>query len=732
MTGRLAGPIRLLAILAVVLLAAGLRARAIERLPIDYDEDDYLRAAQEVAAVIQSGEWAGLTQTNYRPEHPPLAKLAFGLGIALLPPSPLLPDVSTSSDPARRLPQPQFTVARVVAGGFGTLTVLALALVDPLAALLLASGTWEIKYTSQVMLEALPSLTSALSVFAYLRAWRPAAASRAWLALSAVMLGLTAAGKYLYVVAGIAVLIDWLWRARPAHLDARARARWLRPIAAWGLLGVLVFFLADLYLWPDPLGRLRESVLFHAGYAESAHVQAAGFPPWQPLVWLSGSVPWHPGVFLVSADLFVSLLALLGLRRLWRRERVYVLWLAVALIFLLLWPTKWPQYILILTVPLAIAAAEGTRTLIADLGLRIADLAAATAANLKSTIRNPKSKMAVPWLLPGALVLVLITAYPLVFQGAMALTDFSAFSIRDGLQGGVWRAVRQGLTGQEPAAPITLYGGFVIVHPEVRDRGEPAGVPGLPGGLAYDTQVHYVGPGLFWGLLSGAVSATIVFELIWTTATVGLQTALGVAVALLLHRRGVRFRGAWLTLFILPWALPEFVGALVWAHVFEPTNGWISLALGAPLHWREDPLQALLVLVAGAVWLGWPFMLVAASAGLEALPAELFDAAALDGASGWQRFRLITWPLLQPLLVPAIIIRTIFAFNQFYLFYMMGAGYPLATFASVSYFLFDTNRGTGGQFAVSAALNLITVCVLAVLVLAFNRWSKAAEGVTYA
>jgi hypothetical protein len=127
MTGRLAGPIRLLAIFAVGLLAAGLRARAIERLPIDYDEDDYLRAAQEYAAVLQSGDWAGLTQYNYRPEHPP----GRWLGLA----SPRRPRAAAGRRPVptRRAPAPpQFTVARVVAGGPGTPTVLALAAVDPL------------------------------------------------------------------------------------------------------------------------------------------------------------------------------------------------------------------------------------------------------------------------------------------------------------------------------------------------------------------------------------------------------------------------------------------------------------------------------------------------------------------------------------------------------------------------------------------------------------------------
>ena len=139
-------------------------------------------------------------------------------------------------------------------------------------------------------------------------------------------------------------------------------------------------------------------------------------------------------------------------------------------------------------------------------------------------------------------------------------------------------------------------------------------------------------------------------------------------------------------------------------------------------------VYGLLVLLITATWYGFPFMMLAATAGLKLLPLEVYDAAAIDGANSWQRFRLITWPLLVPLLVPAIIMRSIFAFNQFYLFYVLYPPNPLATFAITSFFIFNE----AGQYAVSAALNLFTVIVLVALILWFNRWSRASEGVTYA
>ena len=167
----------ILTICAVMVLAGFLRSRAIERLPIDYDEDDYLRAAQLIAAEIRDGHWAGLQETNYRAEHPPLAKIAYGLAISSLESASLIPDRPTSASPAPHLPEPHFQAARKTSVLFGTLEVLALAILNPLAGLFLGIHTFTIKYQSQIMLEGLPSLTSALAVICYLRGkrktWNP-------------------------------------------------------------------------------------------------------------------------------------------------------------------------------------------------------------------------------------------------------------------------------------------------------------------------------------------------------------------------------------------------------------------------------------------------------------------------------------------------------------------------------------------------------------------------------
>lgn len=98
----------------------------------------------------------------------------------------------------------------------------------------------------------------------------------------------------------------------------------------------------------------------------------------------------------------------------------------------------------------------------------------------------------------------------------------------------------------------------------------------------------------------------------------------------------------------------------------------------------------------------------------------------LDGAGSWQRFRYVTWPLLVPLVAPALIIRAIMAFNQFYLFQVMRS--PGQTLAAISYAIFNPSTpGFGGSFSVSAAVNIVGLLVLVALVGWFVRWQQHAE-----
>ena len=700
----------------VVLLAVGIaynfRSHAAKTLSIDFDEDDYLRAGQEFAHLIRTSDWRGFLDTNYRPEHPPLAKIIVGLSILSAPEKPLVPDAATTAEPNRYLPRDLVRPARTLNTIFGTLTVLLLALVNPLAGVFLAFHTFTIKYVSQIMLEAFPALTSFLMALTYLQ-WKKAKSSRvnAWLMASAVFLGLTAASKYLYGVVAIAILVDW-------YLDAKEETStrvFLRNTVLWGLLGVVVFFALNPYLWPDPIGRIRESVFYHAGYAASAaEVEDASFPAWQPFYWLFFSPYWwHEGVFPFPFDLIITLFALVGLKRLWTKERLYVLWLSIAMLFLLVWPTKWPQYILVLTVPLSLAAAEGVLVIWQEA------LTWWRTPKFRTIYKRKEKLRALPWLVPGLIAFTLLTLIPLIFQIGMSMTDFNTASLRDGFNGGLSRAILGGMAGEQPPQDF-----------DINARSNRVNFTGLN---SYPPVMDFL-----------ARSGIIFFNVMWTVLSVLLQCALGLGIALLLWQRGVRLGKFWQALFILPWAVPELIGAQMWLNIFITDWGWLDLAAakyGAESVFgiisqglADSPSLWLLAFLIPALWYGFPLMMLAASAGLKLVPQDVFDASAMDGASAWQTFRHVTLPLLMPLLIPALIVRGIFAFNQFYLF--QAFFYQDATLATLSYNIFNPNSGfggvSGGQFAVSAVINVITVIILMVFVLLFNRWTGAGKGVTYA
>ncbi len=700
-------PLRIIAILSIIVIAWIVRAHAVDTLPFDYDEDDYLRAAQEYTHLIRTSDWHGFQETNYRPEHPPLAKILMGLSLLSSPEEELTPDAPTTAQPNQNLPEQLVNNTRTLNTIFGVLTVALLAILDPIAGLSLALHSFTIKYVSQVMLEAFPALTSLVTAFAYLQ-YKKQRSSNVWLIASAIFLGFTAASKYLYCVVALAILTDWFLEAK----NKNDLNRFYKQAALWGVLALVIFFAADPFLWPDPIQRLQESVFYHAGYSTgAAEVQNAGYPFWQPFVWITASpAMWSRESFFLAPDFFITVFAFLGLARLWRKERLYVLWLGFAWSFLLLWPTKWPQYILIFTVPLSLSASQGIQLTWHNAVEWFKN------QRVHKTIYDKKEiRRAMPWLIPGLIAFAVLTIFPLIFQFAVSTTDFNVSSIRDGINGGVWRAVWEGLTGQ-----------VEITDADIDTR---------------SNQVHFVGLSSYADVfifVSGR--GTLFFDIFWTILSVALQTMLGLLAALLLWQRGIKLGKFWQTLFILPWAIPEMIGALMWLNIFSPERGWLALGVKAygdamPFaflnEWEKTSSLWLVIYLLSAIWYGFPFMMLAASAGLKMIPKEVYDAAAIDGADGLQAFRYVTWPLILPLLLPAIIVRGIFAFNQFYLFQVFG--YGDATLASLSYNIFNPSGwGLTGQFAVSAIINILTVLILIVFVTLFNRWSKAEEGLSYA
>ncbi len=169
-----------------------------------------------------------------------------------------------------------------------------------------------------------------------------------------------------------------------------------------------------------------------------------------------------------------------------------------------------------------------------------------------------------------------------------------------------------------------------------------------------------------------AVWNTVVFSAI----SVALETVLGLVIALTLNAH-LPGRGPLRAAVLVPWAIPTVVSAQMWNWMFNDLYGVLNavlLALGvihAPLAWTADPSLALPAVIAVDVWKTTPFMALLSLAALQVLPAELYEAARIDGASPWRAFWTITLPLIRPALVVAVVFRTLDALRVFDLPYVL-------------------------------------------------------------
>ena len=160
----------------------------------------------------------------------------------------------------------------------------------------------------------------------------------------------------------------------------------------------------------------------------------------------------------------------------------------------------------------------------------------------------------------------------------------------------------------------------------------------------------------FWS----AVRVTFEF----TITSVFLETVIGLAMAMAMHQA---FKGRALlrTVILVPWAVLTVVTAIMWRTIVDPNLGFVNSLLGTDTVWLGNSPQALVVMILADVWKTAPFMALLLLAGLQVIPSEIYEAAKVDGATAWQRFRRITLPLLKPALLVALIFRTLDALRAF-------------------------------------------------------------------
>ena len=308
------------------------------------------------------------------------------------------------------------------------------------------------------------------------------------------------------------------------------------------------------------------------------------------------------------------------------------------------------------------------------------------------------------YLVPAFLVMAVITFYPLIFQVWMSFHDFGQINFR----------VRNPVPAE-----------FIGLENYVRIATSKLQIPNFE----------------FLRL--------VLFNLWWAFSNVVVHIIIGVAVAVVLNTKGLRFRGIYRALFILPVVIPQIIVATVWRNMFDPDAGAVNLGLQGlgglfgispdhpafhlnwlrqvddPISWIPLPLAFFAMITANS-WLGWPLNSVVATGALQSIPGELYEAAEMDGASPWQKFKNVTVPFLRPAMLPYAIYGFVITFNLFFLPFFMTEGEPFGRteiLVTQAYRLAYERR----LFGVAAAFAVYLFLLLLVVTLITNRMAKATK-----
>jgi len=324
--------------------------------------------------------------------------------------------------------------------------------------------------------------------------------------------------------------------------------------------------------------------------------------------------------------------------------------------------------------------------------------------------RVQESRTAWLYILPAGLVMLFITLFPQLYQVWMSFTDYRVKNLRF--------LVFDSSTWVKYTPPLVGLDNYIKI---------------LNSSLAIENYD--------FGRL-------LLFNVTWTVVNVVFHVSLGVIIALALNSKNLIGRRIYRALFVLPWAIPGYITALTWRNMYDDRfgafnqllaiiNGWLGTNLPTNTRWldvAQPPIGGLLsflplafycVLLAN-IWLGWPFMSVVATGALQSIPHELYEAASIDGASGWQKLWKVTLPLIRPAMVPAIMLGTIWTFNQFNVIYFISRGGP---FGRTEILITQAFKLVYEQrlYGVAAAFGFVVFFVLLIITLIQNRVTRATE-----
>jgi N,N'-diacetylchitobiose transport system permease protein len=211
-------------------------------------------------------------------------------------------------------------------------------------------------------------------------------------------------------------------------------------------------------------------------------------------------------------------------------------------------------------------------------------------------------------------------------------------------------------------------------------------------------------------------------SLAFCAVNVVLTLVIGTLVALLLARLGTAMRTALSVALLLAWATPALTATIVWQWIFDPRYGvvnWLLTRLGGDFEghsWLSRPLSFYFVATLIVVWMGVPFVAFMLYAGMTQIPGEVLEAAAIDGAGPWQRFRDVTWPALKPIFVVLAALSTLWDLRVFtQIFVLQQAGGINRETNTLGVYAYRTSAGDDFGRGAAVALVMVAITLVATL-----------------
>jgi multiple sugar transport system permease protein len=271
------------------------------------------------------------------------------------------------------------------------------------------------------------------------------------------------------------------------------------------------------------------------------------------------------------------------------------------------------------------------------------------------------------------------------------------------------------LLGFVLAYPV-LYAGYLSVH-RVRIQHLRSGIFAFIGWENYERLFE---DPKFWVALKNTF--------IFTGITVGAEVILAIAIALLINQQKISTSRVTRALILLPYAIPPITNGLIWAYLYNFQFGFLNRILFTfglttdPVNWSGNPDTALYAVTIPYIWRTLPFAILLVHAALQGIPKDLYEQAAVDGGTAWQRFWNITLPLLRPIIAVILILRTSFAFAVFEEILAITQGGPGDATWVAAWFSYRMTFAPPNNFGIGAASAYVLALIIGTLAIIYTKF----------